>query len=253
MAQILLGTSILVLLAVALLVGGRLLLLARRTRGLPELCIGMGFYLNAVFGHPLMAWSGWGGSRVADVSVAVFGVGSLLVGAGMIFLYVFTWRVFRPREAWAAGLTAIASLVLVAQAVGMTHALATASADARPHEVTATWATIQHGMVGLCLAWTGLESILFHQQMRRRLALGLADPVVTNRFLLWAVFGVTTTVILVVNAGYHLAGVTTLNDPVCQLVTILGALIASGAMYLAFVPPAAYSRLIERRARPAEA
>jgi hypothetical protein len=252
-AQILLGFSVFGLLAVALLVGGRLLLLARRTRRLPELCIGMGFYLNAVFGHPLMAWSGWGGSRVADVSVAAFGVGSLLVGAGMTFLYVFTWRVFRPGEAWAAGLTAVASLAFVAQAVGMTHALATAGADARPHDVTAAWATFQHVMVGLCLAWTGLESLLFHRQMRRRLALGLADPVLTNRFLLWAVFGVTTTAVLVVNAVYHLAGISTLNNPVCQLVTILGALVASGAMSLAFIPPAAYLRLIERRTRPAEA
>ncbi len=253
MAQILLSLSVFALLAVALLVGGRLLLLARRTRGLPELCIGMGFYLNAVFGHPLMAWSGWGGSRVADVNVALFGVGSLLVGFGMIFLFVFTWRVFRPREAWAAGFTAIASLVLLAQAGGMTHALATASADASPHEVTAGWATIQHMTVGLCLAWTGVESLIFHHQMRRRLALGLADPVVTNRFLLWAIFGFTATAIVVVNAAYHLAGVTTLNDPVCQSVTILGGFVASAAMFLAFVPPAAYLRLVERRARAVEA
>jgi hypothetical protein len=118
--------------------------------------------------------------------------------------------------------------------------------------VTAAWATVQHLMVGLCLAWTGLESLLFYRQMRRRLALGLADPVVTNRFLLWAVFGVTTTAILVVNAGYHLAGVNTLNDPVCRLVTTLGAFVASSAMYLAFVPPAFYVRLLERGALPAE-
>ncbi len=251
--RILLGLPVLSLLVVALLVGGRLLLLARRTRGFPEFCIGMGFYLNAVFGHPLMAGSGWGGSRVAEVNLLLFGLGSSFVALGMMFLYGFTWRVFRPRESWARWGTVLACLALVAQAVGMVRGLASAGPDAIPHEVTAGWATVQHALVGLCLAWTGLESLLFYLQMRRRLAFGLADPVVANRFLLWAIFGIATFAVLAVNAAYHVAGVTTLNHPVCQLVTVLGALVASGAMYLAFLPPGLYVRAIERRARVTEA
>jgi hypothetical protein len=250
---ILVGLPVLALLVVALLVGGRLLLLARRTRGAPEFCIGMGFYLNAVFGHPLMAGSGFGGARVSEVNLPLFALGSLLVGIGMMFLYAFTWRVFRPHEAWARWGIALAFLGLVAQSAGMTYALASAGADASPHEVTAGWATVEHALVGLCLGWTGLESLLFHLRMRRRLALGLAEPVVTNRFLLWAIFGIATFLVLVVNMTYHIAGVSTLTDPVCQLVTILGALLASGAMYLAFLPPAVYLRWIESRARAAAA
>lgn len=251
--RILLGLLVLSLLTVALWVGGRLLWLARRTRGAPELCIGLAFYLNAVFGHPLMAGSGWGGTRVAEVNLPVFAVGSLFVALGISFLYGFTWRVFRPREVWARWAIALACLLLVAQAVGMIHGLASAGPDANPHEVTAGWATVQHALVGLCLGWTGLESLLFYLQMRRRLAFGLADPVVANRFLLWAIFGFTMFLVLVVNGAYHVAGVTTLNDPVCQLVTVLGALVASAAMYLAFLPPAAYLRAVLRRTRAAAA
>jgi hypothetical protein len=247
--HLLLGIPVLALGAIALLVGGRLLLLARRTRGAPEFCIGMGFYLNAVLGHPLMAGSGWAGPTISGMNLPLFAVGSGFVAIGVMFLFGFTWRVFRPRAAWASWGTALACLLLAAQAAGMIHALATAPPESRPHEATAAWATLEHALVGISLGWTGLESLLFYAKMRRRLALGLADPVVANRFLLWAIFGISTFAILVVNAAYHMAGFTTLNHPVCQLVTVLGALLASGAMYLAFLPPAAFVRAIQRRAR----
>ena len=35
----------------------------------------------------------------------------------MLFLYGFTWRVFRPHESWAKWGVALAGLLLVAQAV----------------------------------------------------------------------------------------------------------------------------------------
>ena len=42
-------------------------------------------------------------------------------------------------------------------------------------------------MVVLAFAWGGFEALRYFFLLRRRQALGLADPVVTNRFLLWAI------------------------------------------------------------------
>ena len=37
--------------------------------------------------------------------------------------------------------------------------------------------------------WTSVESLTWWRRMHRRVALGLADPVVANRFFLWGVLG----------------------------------------------------------------
>jgi hypothetical protein len=243
----LLGASAVVLLGVALGVGGRLLLLAYRTRSLPELSIGICFYASAALGYPLMLASGWAGPRVADVNVWLLGAGCLAVSCGMVFLYVFTWKVFRPRAGWAAVGVGGATLVFLTQAIGTVAAVAMAGPDASPYEVTRHWSAVQILATGLGLAWTGAESLHYHRVLRRRLALGLADPVVTNRFLLWGVFGLATTGIIAVNAVIHFGGSASLEHPASQLVTAFGGLAAGAAMYLAFLPPAAYLRFVERR------
>ena len=49
----------------------------------------------------------------------------------------------------------------------------------------------------------GSSSLRYHAMMRRRLALRLADPVVCNRFLLWAVWGISCCVLSLLDLGYN--------------------------------------------------
>lgn len=247
--QLLLLASVGLMLGAALGVGGRLLLLGARNRQLPELSIGICFYATAAVGYPLMLGSGWGGTRVGQVNPWLLGPGCLAVAAGMTFLYVFTWRVFRRDSAGARACVVAAAALLSLQALGTVGAVLRAPAEASPYAVTRHWSALQLAVVGIGLAWTGLESLRYHRVLRRRLALGLVDPVVANRVLLWAIFGLSTTAIVAVNAVIHFGGVASLEHPASQLATALGGLVAGGAMYLAFLPPVAYRRWVERRAR----
>lgn len=60
-------------------------------------------------------------------------------------------------------------------------------------------------VVGTYPLWSATEAFLYHDRMRHRSALGLADPIVANRFLLWAVAALCTTLsIWSVNLPYFL-------------------------------------------------
>ena len=58
--QLFLGIALLTFVLAASVVGLRLLALARRTRQLPELLVGVGFSLIGLLGYPLAMLSGFG-------------------------------------------------------------------------------------------------------------------------------------------------------------------------------------------------
>ena len=88
-------------------VGVRLLRLARRSRALPELLLGLALVLGGTFGGPLEAIGISARHEIGPVLAGrfllagkIFGLATLACHAG------FIWRVFRPSEAWAAALVA---------------------------------------------------------------------------------------------------------------------------------------------------
>ena len=85
---------------------------------------------------------------------------------------------------------------------------------------------------------------------RRRLALGLSEPVVVNRLLLWGLTGALEALINLVDLVLHLNGLSPMSDGRAMAVTAIGGVIASALMYLTFLPPAAYRGWVERRASP---
>ena len=114
-----------------------------------------------------------------------------------------------------------------------------------PH--TRPWGIAIVATLGLVFAWTGAESLLYYQKLRRRLALGLGDPIVANRMLLWAVAGFATVLLCGVIAASMLAGMAPLQSalPLCAIGT--SALVASICWTLAFFPPASYLAALLRR------
>ena len=104
-----------------------------------------------------------------------------------------------------------------------------------------------------------VESFRYWLMLRRRLRLGLADPVVTNRFLLWAVFATGSTLNYVADLASrslywwaygtvqpvpaHLAAMV---GPTIIVTMILGA-VSAVTLFLTFFPTPAYRRWIEAR------
>jgi hypothetical protein len=122
------------------------------------------------------------------------------------------------------------------------------SVDAiKPRMRPGTLALMGATLVGFL--WGGLESFRHFASLRRRLALGLVDPVLVDRFLLWGVASTTTSALILVIAACVLAGMTILREP-----APLAALAAAGCAmcatwYLTFFAPEPYKRWIRARGR----
>jgi hypothetical protein len=111
------------------------------------------------------------------------------------------------------------------------------------------WDPVAVAGFALAFGWMAVESLRYHALLRRRLALGLADPVVTNRFLVWGAGAAATSVLVLLLMGLYLQGITLLANSLSAsvLVTVSG-LVMSVVPWLTFAPPAAYLRFVSRRA-----
>jgi hypothetical protein len=100
-----------------------------------------------------------------------------------------------------------------------------------------------------CLLWGSIEALRYWRMMRRRGRLGLADPVVTNRFFMWGVgagaAGVGTAVGV---TAQMLVGRPPLEIPWVTLSSSMHGLVAAVALSLAFLPTPAYRRFLLARA-----
>jgi hypothetical protein len=97
------------------------------------------------------------------------------------------------------------------------------------------------------LAWASVESLAYHRKLRKRLALGLADAVTTDRLLLWGVamlaaFTTSALALLLRAVGVPMTGATT-----GLFVGPLG-IVSASAMWLAFMPPQRYVQWVVARA-----
>jgi hypothetical protein len=228
---------------VGALVGARVLRLALRTRKLPELCVGGSLFLYAAVAQPLIVASRPLGeafgfeARFAAVALGLTAVVTTIVG-----LYAFTWLVFRPgsrparRTVWGAGGFATLSGFAVL-----------ASLPETPGAVTIGMRVGIAGIAvvfGLGMSWAAWESLEYHARLRKRLALGLADPVVVNRFLLWGIGCGTTSLSSFSIIACVAAGMAVAVHPVPLLLTAVSGSVIAACWYLAFLPPEGYLRWI---------
>jgi hypothetical protein len=252
MVQALAGFSAILLTSVGWGIGGRLLLLARRTRQLPELMLGLGVFCIGGLGYPL-----------AFATTALIEAGSALAPYGLIASAtachlgllahsVFTWKVFRPQTAWArAAVIAVAAAALV----GFVGNASVGFGDPAEAEAgSARFALFMMAVSALTFAWSASESLAYHARLRRQLALGIANPVVVNRFLLWVnrflLWGVSSAASVigtVVNAWFVWSSPLSVLHPAALLASAVCGGAGAVVMLLTFVPPARYVRFIESR------
>jgi hypothetical protein len=232
--------------AVSLVIGVRLLLLARRTGEMPELLIGLAVLGIGPLGYgfSMLGFATLGRSTITSATLQGSGFVAVFIGAAA--QYLFVWYVFRRQARWARPLV-YAAIVLMATAY-----VADISENGlanRPFVSFWFWGSMCLRL--LVMAWSSVESLLYWRRMRRRLRLGLADPVVTNRFLLWGVgSGAAFLGYALGFAVLAITGISTSQTPSFNLIISLHGLVAAIAMWLAFQPPAFYRRFIEGRARP---
>ena len=236
-----LGATLAFILAGAI-VGGRLILTARRSGELAGLYLGLALFSIGGLAYPLLIA---GDGADSESKRALAALGSLLICFGWCNLWLFTWTTFHRDGAWARAL----SLVAIGATVFFTawrvlRLLLGDPATLRAPSVDG----IGSQFLALCLyVWTAVESFRYYAMLRRRARLGLADPAVVNRFLLWGVMGIFSFVSLVVpfaGAFHQTADFVTVS----RLVTGFAGTVCAVVLYLAFMPPRSYLDWIRRRA-----
>jgi len=244
--QAIAGFCLLLFILTVTVVGVRMLLLARRTRGRHEFLMGLGMVLIGTLGYPASLGSGFGGP-VGQVSIPIWLGASLITVLGIGLIYAFTWQAFRPHETWGKAIVAVASAFMLLGMAISTRALLAAPPDAMSQLVAKNGLFI--AMVGYCgcFLWSAIEGFLHYANARKRLALGLADAVVVNRFWLWGVFGLTATGINISSFIGNALGVDPSQSPLVLIPMGVLGFVASAAMYLAFLPPASYLAFVRSR------
>ena len=246
-------------LVLSLVVGLRLLARARGGWPAPELSLALYFLLSAFLATPpqILVYGGMGDARLAVSEPAgrallAFAVLAMAIGAGAI--YVFTWKTFRPERGWAKAIVAAgcASLALGYAIESLHEGFAPVVFAGPGHWIG--WAGRTAAMLGVTF-----ESFRYWRMLSRRLRLGLADPVVTNRFLLWAIWAACSTLNYVADLAsrglYWLVYETvqpvpeylaSMVGPTIIVTMVLGA-ISAITLFLTFFPSPTYCRWIEAR------
>lgn len=247
-------------LGLALAIGLRLARLGHRTRG-PETWLALYFLLTQFAGAGLacflyMSWTDASRALPDALAVPVHAASLGAANAGLGALYVFVLQTFHPRS---KAVRRIVGLVIAAMAAAYLAVATSEGFAIRVMPGPAYWIswTLRIG----ALVWLALESLRYWRLLRRRLRIGLADPLVTNRFLLlgvwaWAVFLMGASDPMARSWYILQVGSTQQWMPalaysivllVLTLTSVLGIVVIA-TLALIFFPPERFRRFLEGRA-----
>jgi hypothetical protein len=231
---------------VATMVAIRMLRLAARTGELPELLIGCALLLGGAIGFPSTAMAPLLGASQPDLGLRLGLSGTLGLHLSC-FANVLAWYVIFHAGSHRARLAAVACTValflsLVERSAGSMLLLQAAGGGSYSRSYYAS--LVVQSAPYLLMAVSGFR---YHGRLTRRLAIGLADPVVTNRIWLWS----ATSAVVVFQYAFSFATLHLRRDPNLAsgssgVIALLG-LVLSTLLALAFLPPRSYLARIARR------
>ena len=168
------------------LVGADLIRRSTKTRGLPEFFLGLAFVFNGLsylFSDlPIII------GNEAIVNEFSF-IGRIFASLCALTIGAFTWRVFRAEASWAKWTFWAVAVLLLA---GLTVAAIEGDWEgAHPLTYKGFWFEWVGGI--LPFIWLAAESLHMYSRTRRKMRLGLGDPIVSNRFLLIGLYGTLAT------------------------------------------------------------
>jgi len=165
-----------------LIAGARLYRLSVRTREAPERLLGVTFL---VWSFSYFSWQLPAALEAASFEAPLLTFGRVTNDIGVVTFALFMRVVFRRQERWALWFVAAAVACVVGGLAGSVWA--GDSEGIRPLGNPSWWLQTV-GEVSI-FAWTGVEGLIQRHKSRQRLRLGLCEPMVCNRYLLWGLTG----------------------------------------------------------------
>lgn len=225
---------------VSTLTSVKLLRIARRTGKSPELLMGIGLAGTGPFGFGLSVAAGIVAASEPMQGAILRLAGTIAVSVASLAFALFTQRVFRPGRGWALALVGLSTVAFIALFAVTLQDHWRAGPDQTDPAMLGRGA-----LLSFVWAWMGLECLRYRGVLRRRLALDLADPLVVNRFTLWAFVSIESFLLnsICTVLSFRAGGQGMSGD---DLILVTGVLGMSGAVaiYLAFAAPRAYQRWV---------
>ena len=233
----------LVAVAFFLIVGVRLLQLSRRTGETPEKLLGVHFFCSG------LAYFGWAIPAVFQLDPSASQINFIfwfdlvpwaLYAIGMVPFLIFTRVVFRPDAAWAKWMVGTCTLLLFSGTTmwfvqGIDY-----------YVIESPWYWCYWLGYTIPYVWVTIEAFHAHSTARRRAHVGLCDPVVVNRYLLFGCLGVDQIAIcftdflemmsVAASAGTGFDMISAGFDFALGTIEIVGIVL----LLLVFFPPATY-------------
>jgi hypothetical protein len=234
---------------VYLFVGVRLYMLSRRTGHLPETLLAVSFLLWTL---SFAIWDIPYAFVDSEALVpAVFSYGSLIaLASGTVVFSFFIRAVFRPAARWAMGLVAAIAVSNLAGVVGM--AWMGDWEGTNPLANPWYWLEFFGGVAPS--TWMGAEGFAQYFKTRRRLKLGLCEPMACNRFLLWGLAGALwVTLEVTVTASDLVYAYTGQWSELLGVGIALFEIVPIAVVWFVFFPPEFYRRWVEGSGSRADA
>jgi len=228
----------------SLFVGARLIRRGLPTRAAPELLMGVAYFSAPGLGYPMVVGSSLIGDRL--VSTAVFALGECGIVLGVSVFFFFNAVVFRAASPYSRAFASACSVVFSLCALEIVRGHNAVGRDLLGLAPVRTAMMILLAVIGLAYAWTAYEGYRHHRLMRKRARVGLGDPVVANRFLLWGTAGSLQVFANLVSAHALSSGADMMTDQGSMLATAGVGVVNSVLLVLIFMPPARYVRWLQR-------
>lgn len=211
-------------------VGVRLLGVWRRTRERPELHGGTALLAIGPVGFSFTLLGEAVAATHPEVGRVLWALAAASLNLGTALIFLFTAEVFHSLSTRMQDFSfffAVWMALLWASEIPVTGYQA---------EGPAGWPTrMSDFMRAGALLWSGAKSLQHQGLLRRRLALGLGDPVASDRLLLWGIGIGSAGLVCLIDAVAKLLGFSMFESGGLLLLDTLGGLSASFGLYLAFV------------------
>jgi hypothetical protein len=207
---------------------------AARTRGLPELFLGLAFVFNGLSYFLIDLPSLIESDAIWNTFTFT---GRLFAGLCALMIAGFTWQTFRVFSNWAKFFFwAIGALAAVGLLIS---ALEGDWEGVYPLTYTGFWFEWVGGVAAF--VWLAFESLHTYSKTRLQVRVGLSDPLLSNRFLLIGIYGVLATstypLYLWIYIVHELHG--TWSIPI-EIVAGIIELISLASLWISFRAPAFY-------------
>jgi hypothetical protein len=230
-----------------LIAGARLYRLSVRTGEIPERLLGVTFLL---WSFSYFCWQLPFAVEIESVAIPVLFAGRVTDDIGSFTFALFLRVVFRNQERWATWLVVGVAVCLV---VGLGSSFWVGDWG-RIYPLSNPWWWAEEVGIASVSAWTAVEGFIQYRKARQRLRLGLCEPLVCNRYLLWGLTGVVWVVYEFAAVVQHIEyEVTQVWSAPMDAVEGALELAAIALIWFVFFPPAFYQRWVHGSAPAATA